>query len=243
MSESVVIERRFRGPPQSANGGYACGLLAAHLDGQSAAEVTLRAPPPLDQPLGVERDDDGARLVDGERLIAEAAPADAEMPEPPDSISLGDARRARESSPMQQEHPYPECFVCGSARVRGDGLCVTCGPVAGRKLVAAPFETDEAMGDEDGSVSDLLVWAALDCPGGIAAMLVPDFGLAVLGRLRAQLRSPLEAGRDYVAVGWPIDRDGRKLSAGTAIFDPDGGEPLAVSEATWIELREQPRAS
>ncbi|MGH2922832.1 MAG: hypothetical protein ACRDKH_02225 [Solirubrobacterales bacterium] len=32
----------------------------------------------------------------------------------------------------------------------------------------------------------------------------------------------------------------RKLFAGTAILDPEG-EPLAVSEATWIELRE-PRA-
>src|SRR5438552_14612416 len=42
---SVVIERRFCGPPNSANGGYVCGLLAAHIDGN--AEITLLAPPPL----------------------------------------------------------------------------------------------------------------------------------------------------------------------------------------------------
>lgn len=243
MDESVVIERRFRGPPESANGGYACGILAARLEGGGAAEVTLRAPPPLDRPLDVERNGDDARLLDGDLLVAEAVPADAPSAVPPDSVSLDDARRARESSPMQREHPYPECFVCGSARVRGDGLCVTCGPVADLELVAAPLETDESMADGDGRVRDELVWAALDCPGGIAAMLVPEFGLAVLGRLRAEIRSPLEAGRDYVAVGWPIDRDGRKLFAGTAIFEPDGDEPLAVSEATWIELREQPPAS
>ena len=43
--KSVVIEERFRGPPRSANGGYICGLLAAHIDGD--AEITLLAPPPL----------------------------------------------------------------------------------------------------------------------------------------------------------------------------------------------------
>ena len=243
MPKPVVIERRFRGPTESANGGYACGLLAARLEGAGAAEVTLRAPPPLDRPLAAEPVGDRARLLDGELLVAEAAPADAPEPELPEPVSLDDARRAREGSPMQSEHPYPECFVCGSQRKPGDGLCVTCGPVAGREVVAAPFETDREMAGSDGSVRDELVWAALDCPGGIAAMLVPDFGQSVLGRLRVSIRAPLEAGRDYVAVGWPISRDGRKFFAGAAIFDPERGAALAVSEATWIELREQPAAA
>ena len=242
MSETVVIERRFRGPPESANGGYACGLLAARLEADGAAEVTLRAPPPLERPLDTEHDGGEARLLDGERLLAEARAVDPPALELPDPVALDDARRARERSPMQGDHPYPECFVCGSARSRGDGLCVTCGPVAGRELVAAPFETDGTMADADGRVRGELVWAALDCPGGIAAMLLPDLGLSVLGRLTAAFRSPLEAGREYVAVGWPISRDGRKLRSGTAIFDPDG-EPLASSEAVWIELREQPAAA
>ena len=42
---SVVIEKRFCGPPNSGNGGYVCGLLAAHIEAD--AEVTLLAPPPL----------------------------------------------------------------------------------------------------------------------------------------------------------------------------------------------------
>jgi hypothetical protein len=239
VTDSVVIERRFRGPPESANGGYACGVLAARLERGEAAEVTLRAPPPLDRPLAAEREGDGARLRDGERLLAEAVPTEQPALELPEPVALDEARNARERSPMWREHPYPGCFVCGSERARGDGLCVTCGPVADRELVAAPFEADESVADADGRVRDEFVWAVLDCPGGIAAMLLPDFGVSVLGRLTTAIRSPLEAGRDYVAVGWPISRDGRKLRSGTAIFDLDG-EPLAVSEAVWIELREPP---
>ena len=46
---SVVIEKRFCGPPNSGNAGYVCGMLARHITG--AAEVTLRAPPPLETEL------------------------------------------------------------------------------------------------------------------------------------------------------------------------------------------------
>ncbi len=43
----LTVPRRFNGPPDSAQGGYACGLLAgaAHPGG---AAVALLAPPPLD---------------------------------------------------------------------------------------------------------------------------------------------------------------------------------------------------
>ena len=37
-AEPVVIGGRFRGPPRSANGGYACGVIAAPL----AGTVTVR---------------------------------------------------------------------------------------------------------------------------------------------------------------------------------------------------------
>jgi hypothetical protein len=48
---SIAINRRFRGPPTSANGGYVCGLVANVIGG--SGEVTVRAPPPLDQPLEI----------------------------------------------------------------------------------------------------------------------------------------------------------------------------------------------
>ena len=51
VSEEVVIGRRFNGPPDSAHGGY------ARRDGGSVlglvAAVSLRMPPPLEQPLSV----------------------------------------------------------------------------------------------------------------------------------------------------------------------------------------------
>ena len=47
---AVMIPRRFNGPPDSGNGGYSCGVVAALLDAP-AVEVTLRAPPPLEREL------------------------------------------------------------------------------------------------------------------------------------------------------------------------------------------------
>ncbi len=73
MREQVTIDRRFRGPPDSANGGYVCGLLAGFLD--TPAEVTLRRPPPIERPLTVEGDSGRVSLCDGETLIAEAVPS------------------------------------------------------------------------------------------------------------------------------------------------------------------------
>ena len=73
MSEQVVIARRFNGPPDSAHGGYACAVAAQFLDW--SAEVTLRRPPPLEQPLEVQRDDDGSvSLLEGDALVMQAEP-------------------------------------------------------------------------------------------------------------------------------------------------------------------------
>src|SRR5512138_2743309 len=66
----ITIDTRFRGPPNSANGGYACGLLARHVD-KRGAEVTLRAPPPLARPLDVVAGErDVTDLRDGDRTVA-----------------------------------------------------------------------------------------------------------------------------------------------------------------------------
>src|SRR5689334_504274 len=55
---SVVIDRRFNGPPASGQGGYSAGLLAERIPSDCAA-VSLRLPPPLDTPLEIEERDDG----------------------------------------------------------------------------------------------------------------------------------------------------------------------------------------
>jgi len=69
VSETIVVERRYRGPEESGNGGYTCGIVAALLDGD--AEVTLRVPPPLERPLRVDRGQGEVRVLDGETLVAE----------------------------------------------------------------------------------------------------------------------------------------------------------------------------
>lgn len=234
MADQVVIASRFRGPAASANGGYACGALA-HFVAPRSAEVTLRLPPPLDRPLTVEASDGRGQLLDGEAVVAEAEALDGlelDIPSPP---SLEQAAAARDASPMQHEHPFPECFVCGSGRQPGDGLRVTCGP-ASSDLVASPWEVDESVANEDETVDPVIAWSVLDCPGGIAGMLLPDVGQSVLGRLAASIDAEIEVGMTCVAIGWPIDRDGRKLQAGSAIFSADG-DLLAHARATWIELK------
>ncbi len=67
--ETMTIPRRFRGPPNSGNGGYVCGMLARHIAG--AAEVTLRAPPPLETELSVVEAGAGVwELRQGTAMIA-----------------------------------------------------------------------------------------------------------------------------------------------------------------------------
>jgi len=238
MSAEVTIERRFRGPPDSANGGYTCGLLAAAVEPGPAVEVTLRLPPPLETPLAIERSDGGARLLDGDRLVAEAVPAAAPELEVPAPVPPGEAEAAKRDSPLWRSHPFAGCLVCGPDRPPQDGLGVVCGPIEERGVVAAPWKTFEWMSAGDGTVRPELVWSVLDCPSGLAGMLDPDLGVTVLGRLTALLRRPAQIDTEYVAIGWPIDREGRKLHAGSAIFDRDG-EVIAEARATWIELRDQ----
>src|SRR5437764_614546 len=106
MSETLItIPERFRGPPQSGNGGYVCGVLAGMLtDGDyalpdaRAAEVTLRLRVPLDRVIAVRRTDDTLTAHDGETLIAEAALTTLEL-EVPEPASFDEALAVQSSSP------------------------------------------------------------------------------------------------------------------------------------------------
>ena len=237
MAAEVVIDRRFRGPPASANGGYTCGIVAAAL-GAQAAEVNLRRPPPLDRALGIDPEADGVRLVDGTDLVADGRPlheVEVELPEPP---PLHVAEEADARSAFFDDHPFPGCFVCGPEREPHDGLRIFPGAVGDRGLLACAWVPEAGLADGGGRVRPEIVWAALDCPSGNAAHhFAPDETTMVLARLRGHPARALEPSRPYVVVGWPISRDGRKHLSGTAIFDA-AGEPRAWSEALWIELRE-----
>jgi hypothetical protein len=232
MSETVVIDQRFRGPPDSANGGYTCALAAEWIDGP--AEVTLRSPPPLGKPLSVECTDGNVTLSNDGVLIAEAQPTTVAV-EAPAPVSLEEARRAAARYPWRDRHPYPTCFVCGPERDAGDGLCIFPGPVDGQSVYAAPWTPEPSLADDEGNVRDEFVWGALDCPSGIVTDLFGSVGLILLGRLAADLRHPVQAGSPYVVQAWPVSRDGRKLNTASALFSQDG-ELCAVAPAGWIEL-------
>jgi hypothetical protein len=219
--ETVTIDRRYRGPLRSANGGYACGILGSRIG--PGAEVTLRLPPPLEQPLTIRREGERLVLEDGDRLVADAVAGDPglEPPSPPDPAA---AAAAAEGVGAFGPPGFAECFVCGT-REDGSGLGIHPGPVPGRAgLVATTWHAHD--------VSPEVVWAAIDCPGAYAA---GDHGRGdvVLGRMSARIDRLPEEGEPCVVVGWPLGEEGRKLFAGTAIYGRDGA-PLAVARQVWI---------
>src|SRR5215217_5593392 len=93
-TDSIVLDPRFNGPRDSANGGYACGAIGELVDGP--AEVSLLSPPPLGTPLGVVFTPDGGVEATGPdgAAIARGRPIDGVDLEPPVRPSLADARKA-----------------------------------------------------------------------------------------------------------------------------------------------------
>jgi hypothetical protein len=86
----IVVEKRFCGPPNSANGGYVSGLLAAHIDG--SAEITLRTPPPLGQRLDIVPSELGVALKQEETTLAIGRRVWIDVPI---AVWTGDARDTR----------------------------------------------------------------------------------------------------------------------------------------------------
>ena len=224
MRDQILIERRFRGPTESGNGGYTCGRVGAFVVGP--AEVTLRRPPPLERTLAVERDSDGVvRVLDEDELVAEARPAAVEL-EPPAPPTFEDAAAAALPD-GDLESPFPECFVCGPHRAEGDGLRIFAGPLGEDGLVAATWAPSIDQ------VAPEFVWAALDCPGAYACGF-GERGVLVLGRLAARVDALPEAGEPCVVLAWPLGDEGRKAYAGSALYGEDG-RVLGIARATWIE--------
>ena len=216
---TITIERRYRGPLQSANGGYTAGRLAAFVNGPT--EVTLRLPPPLDRPLKVAAEDGRLLLLDGEVVVAEARPAPVEI-EPPEPVSPAEAAEATKSHVRFGGEKFSECFSCGMRPE--DGLCIHVGRVTGRGIHAAPWKAKE--------VSPEVVWAAIDCAGAYAVG-GPGRGEVVLGRMTAEINRLPAEGEECVVLAWPLGEHGRKLHAGTALLASDG-ELLALARQTWI---------
>jgi hypothetical protein len=240
--DTITIADRFRGPPQSGNGGYVAGVAASLLDTNNPVEVTLRSPIPLDTPLTVHRNAAITSIMQSDTLIAEVKESDLDLdvPEPPDWAS---ALQAQPSSPsfLDLSNPiisggtgfHPICFCCGADH--DDGMNVYAAPVSGGEQVAAIWQTKSEWAESDGFLPDAFLWTALDCPGQFAFMAA-DIITGMLGRMTGEIKQRAKAGMEYLVTGWCIDIEGKKHFAGTAIFDRDDNL-LAAAKSVWIGVR------
>jgi len=230
--KSLIIASRFCGPPNSSNGGYFAGLVAT----LAARTLTVRLlkPPPLDVEFTVRELADGTvQVLRGEEPIGEARPAVLKLdaPRAPDYLESVEASRHYAGF---RYHRFPSCFVCGTQRLRGDGLRIFAGPLPERGVVAAPWVPDASLDGGAGKVRPEFMSAALDCPGYYA--VAPDDRMMLLAEFTAHVDRLVHIGESCTVVGWPIGRSGRNREAGTAIFDGKG-QLCGRAQALWIEPR------
>jgi hypothetical protein len=229
----LTVASRYAGPPNMGHGGYVAGLLATRLTaaGGPPVQVTLRRPVPLDVPLDLVEADGRAELRRGDELIVEAETVpegglDLDVPAPP---TIDEARAAEAGSPSHYNEGrgvHPTCFGCGAQRPDQDGLRIFVGPTADASQVAAVWRPEADQTDA------LWVLAALDCPGAFA-FISAGTRAGLLGRIVFQQQGEVVPGQDHVVTGWQIGSEGRKMFAGTALFD-DHGTLVASAKATWF---------
>jgi len=251
QQETIVIQERFRGPPTSGNGGYVCGAFGElltrgnhALPNHQAAQVTLRAPTPLDTPMGVSRGDASLSIHHGDTLIADAKLVGLVLDVPP-APSFDEAQAVRDQSPAcarnaSRHFPdkigfHPLCFCCG-AEHPDDGLHVEAAPLRNGEIVAAAWQTHARWGDAAGNVPPCFLWTALDCPGQFA-FYAGGIRTGMLGQLAARIEHPVRAGERCVVTGWRIGVEGKRHYAGTAVFN-EAGTLCAYAKAIWVGRRD-----
>ena len=231
--DSLSIPARFCGPATSSNGGYFAGRVAL----LAARTVTVRLvkPPPLDTELTVRTQADGAlQVLDGEALVGEARPAELALDVQPTPGYFAAIEASRHYAGFHH-HRFPTCFVCGTQRVRGDGMRVFAGAIPEREVVAAPWVPDVSLDRGDGKVRPEFMSAVLDCPGYYA--VAPDDRMMLLAEFTAHVDRLVHVGASCTVVGWRISSSGRKHEAGTALYDGKG-ELCGKARALWIEPRD-----
>jgi hypothetical protein len=238
-SAPLVVARYFHGPPDSGNGGYVAGLLANRLGGP--AEITLRAPVPLDRPLAVQPAEDGTLvLLDDDRLIAQARPAPGftlDVPPAPDwQTALACSARGG-SGP---DCAFYDCFVCGRSRRHGDGLQVWAARIPARgdrpAMAVSAFTPHANFAGAGGLLAPEYLWGALDCPGADAVLHDGDTRIVLTGRMTGVVERRPRVGENCMVMAWSLGGAGRKFDSGSAVIDA-AGRVLARARITWIVVR------
>jgi hypothetical protein len=245
---AILIAAKFRGPPNSGNGGYVSGVIADafmqgvhNLPNHGAVEVTLRAPTPLDQPLTTYREGESFFVRHGDTLIAEATTKTLQMKVPipatweqaiavrEQSYSFPLGINALFKTPLRGIHPI--CFCCGTELGPTEGAHVYSAPLKEKQQVAAAWIPDASLAC-NGVVRPEMIWTALDCPGQMAWM-AEGTRTGMLGRLTARIEKTVLAGEHCVVIGWTMGNEGKKYFAGTALFN-SSNELCAYAKAVWI---------
>jgi hypothetical protein len=241
----ITIAQQFCGPPNSGNGGYVCGVLAKDLEGPVTS--ILRARVPLDVRMDL-RLEEGAMQMTAEEdgaLIGVGKPADpALLPTPPEAPSMRAARAAGQRYVGLTQRVHPTCFTCGPERQEGDGLRVFCGQLEGAPVghVAGIWIPHADFADPQGLVPTEVIWAAMDCPGVFAWIEKEGRHGALLGTMTGEVLRRPPATEETIVVAWPLgEREGRKESAGVALFAMNG-ELLARAHQVWIVMGPPPGA-
>jgi hypothetical protein len=228
-AQPIVIDPRFNGPEEAAQGGHVCGVCARLVDGP--AEVSLRRAAPLDTPLAVERGP-VVRVLDDEAVVAEVRPSE-ELTLAVPRVRPSEARAAAESYRGSGFTVFDHCYVCGPRRE--DALGVFATRVPEQEVVASSWTPPGWTTDAAGTVAEEHVWAALDCPTYFAAHIGRRNAMCVLARMSTEVRGPIRAETEHVVVAWPLEVDGRKRHAASAVLTAEG-DVLAVARVLLVDL-------
>ncbi|WP_067689562.1 PaaI family thioesterase [Nocardia jejuensis] len=246
MAYPRTIPAHIHGYPGVAFGGYVAGLLADRANpsaqGHKAIRVDFRRTIAVETPilLTAPTPDGHVRLTSTDHtLLAEASPAELTV-DPIPAPSWAAAKAATETALSSPSRTVTDCYGCGVAAPRG--LRIFPWALHDRPMVAAAWTPSPSLADESGNLPPEVVWAALDCPSGIAAWARSGMTLgAFTAALTATQLRPLPAGADYIAHAWPLHREGRKHTVAVALSTPDG-DLCALAETLWLDPKPEPTA-
>ena len=241
MCQTLIISEELNGPPSIGQGGFVAGSLASAMSCDGPVSVTLKAPTPLRADLSLETTRTSASLYVDDQLLASAAPRSPMRHLTPvacPAIKVIEAATARYRGHWDKK-AFGDCFVCGVKRKDRIALKIFAGPVSDNKAdgVAAFWVPNALHGDDEGVVDKRFLWAALDCPGFFAAL--DDDELALLANYSVEIYGAPKVNDTLIVVGWPIMRQGRKRTVGTALYSLDG-ELLGKAEGLWIQIDAPP---